>query len=84
MEGVNVLEDVALSVGYEDHVKLVEGLVNEANVVLFNGRMLSTRVSKFRERGQESFDSRSGHFPELPREDSFPASGANRGCENNL
>lgn len=48
MEGVDVLQDVALSVGYEDHVELVEGLIDEANIVLLDNGVLSSRVGQFR------------------------------------
>lgn len=50
MERVDVLQDVGLAVGDEDHVQLVEGLVDEANIVLLDGGMLCARIGQFRER----------------------------------
>lgn len=84
MQGVDVLENVGLTVGDEHHVELVEGLVNETDVVLLDGRMLSTAVGMLGERGKERFYARSWHLTELPREDSFPSTGANRSRENDL
>lgn len=49
MERVDVLQDVGLAVGDENHVQLVQGLVDEANVVLLDGGMLCTRIGKPRE-----------------------------------
>lgn len=49
VEGIDVLQDIALSVGDEDHVKLIEGLINEANVVLLDGGMLGPRIGELRE-----------------------------------
>lgn len=84
VERVNVLEDVGLLVGDEDHVELVQGLVDKADIVLLDGRVLGAALGELRERGEESFDSGSGHLSKLPGEDSFPASGADRGREDNL
>ena len=44
MERVDVLEDVGLAVGNEDHVQLVERLVDEANVVLLDSGVLRSAV----------------------------------------
>lgn len=84
MQGVDVLEDIGLAVGNEDHVELVERLVYEADIVLFDGSVLGSTVGKLGEGGEESFDSRPGHLAELSREDSFAPAGANRCCEDNL
>lgn len=81
---VNVLEDVGLAVGDEDHVKLIQGLVDKADIVLLDGRMLSAALGELRERGKEGFDTGSGHLSKLPGEDSFPSSGTDRGCEDHL
>lgn len=40
MEGVDVLQDVRLAVGDEDHVQFVQGLVDEADIVLLDRSML--------------------------------------------
>ena len=42
VQRVDVLEDIRLAVGDEDHVKLIEGLVDEAHIVLLNSRMLGS------------------------------------------
>lgn len=84
VEGVDVLEDVRLSVGDEDHVELIERLVDKAHIVLLNGGVLGTAVGQFREGREEGFDAGSWHLPELAGEDSFPASGADRRRKDNL
>lgn len=84
VQGVDVLEDVGLAVGNEDHVELVEGLVYETDIVLLNGGMLGAAVGKLGERSQQSLYARSWHLPELSGEDSFPSSGANRSREDDL
>lgn len=48
VQTVNVLQDVGLAIGDEDDVQLVQGLVNEADIVLLNGSMLGSRVCEFR------------------------------------
>jgi hypothetical protein len=73
-----------LAVGNEDHVKLVEGLVNESNVVLLDDGVLCAAIGEFGERGEESFYARSWHLSELSREDSFPSTGTNRSREDDL
>ena len=44
MQRVNVLQDIRLSVGDEDHVKFVEWLVDITNVVLLHGSVLCARI----------------------------------------
>lgn len=78
------MQNVGLSVGDEHHVELVERLVDESNIVLLDDCVLSAAVCQLGERRKESLDTRSGHLSKLSREDSFPASGADGGCENNL
>ena len=84
VEGVNVLEDVGLAVGDEHHVELVEWLVDEAHIVLLDGRVLRAAVGEFGERGEEGFDAGAWHLPKLSGEDSFPSTGAYRSCEDDL
>lgn len=76
VQRVDVLQDVGLAVGDKNHVKLVKGLVNEADIVLLDGRVLGAAVGQFRERGQQRLYPRSWHLAELSREDSFPAASA--------
>lgn len=76
VQGVDILKDVGLTVRDENHVELVEGLVDESNIVLLNGRVLGTTVGKLWERGEQSFYPRPGHLAELPRQDSLAAASA--------
>ena len=46
MQRIDVLQDVRLPVGDEDHVKFVEWLVDIAHVVLLHGGVLRARVGK--------------------------------------
>lgn len=50
MKAVDILQDVRLAVCDQDDVELVEGLVDEADIVLLNGRVLGTGICEFRER----------------------------------
>lgn len=84
VQGIDVLEDIGLTVGNEYHVKLVQRLIDEAHIVLFDGRVLGTAVGELREGREEGFNAGSWHLPELAGEDSFPAAGANRSCEDDL
>lgn len=40
VKGIDILQDVGLSVGDKNHVQLVQGLVYKAYVVLFHGGVL--------------------------------------------
>ena len=73
-----------MSVGDQDDVELIEGLVNKTDIVLLNGRVLSTGIGKFREGREEGFDSRAGDFAELTRKHCFAPAGAYRRSEDNL
>lgn len=84
VKGVDVLKNIGLAVGNEDHVQLIEGLVNEADIVLLYSRVLGPRVGELGKGREESFDTRPWHFTELSREDSFPAPGADGSGEDNL
>jgi hypothetical protein len=84
VQGVNVLQDIGLAIRDEDHVELVKGLVDEADIILLDGGVLGAAVGELGERCQQSLDSRSGHLAELPRKDSFTAASADGGGENNL
>ena len=76
VERVDVLEDVGLSVGDENHVQFVERLVNKADIILLYGCMLSSSVCQLRERRQEGLNSRPLHLSELPGHDCFTPAGA--------
>ncbi len=84
VQGIDVLEDVGLAVGDEHHIELIQGLVDEADIILLNRRVLGPAVRKLRERGQERFYPGSWHLSELPREDSFPPPGADGCSQDNL
>ncbi len=51
MERIDVLEDVRLLVGDQDHVELVQGLVYESNIVLLDRGVLRSRVGRLGEGG---------------------------------
>lgn len=84
MKAVNVLKDIRLAVGNEDDIQLIEGLVHEAYIVLFDGCMLGSGSSQLWERGEQSFDSRTGNFSELTRKYCLAPAGAYRRCEDDL
>jgi hypothetical protein len=84
VERVDVLQNVGLAVRDENHVQLVERLVHESDIILLDGRVLSAAIGVLGERGEESFDARARHLPELPRKDSFPPAGTDRSREDNL
>jgi len=65
MKAVNVLEDVRLAVGDKDNVQLIERLVDEAHIVLFDDRVLGSRISQLGEGREQGFNSRTSDFPEL-------------------
>ena len=84
VEGVDVLEDVGLLVRDEDHVELVERLVDEADIVLLDGGMLCSGVCGLGESGEESFDARPLHIVKRSGKDGLAAAGADGRCEDNL
>jgi hypothetical protein len=65
VQQVNVLEDVGLPVGDEHHVKLVEGLVDEADVVLLHRCVLRAAVGEFGKRRQQGLDPGPRHLAKL-------------------
>jgi len=83
VEGIDVLEDVGLFVGNEDHVELVQWLVDKANIVLFDRGMLGTTVGELGKGEKEGLESRTAHLVERPGQDGLAASGADRSCEDN-
>lgn len=60
----------------QNHVELVKGLVDVADVVLLDGGMLGPGVGKLGEGGQKGFDARALHLAELAREDGLAAARA--------
>ena len=78
MEGVNVLQDVGLPVRDEDHVQLVQWLVDEADVVLLDCGVLGAAVSQLREGEQQRLQPRASHFVKGPRQDGLAAPGTDR------
>lgn len=65
---INVLQNVGLAVGDEDHVKLIQGLVYEADVVLLDCCVLIAAILKFRKRSKKTLNPGSLHISELARE----------------
>ena len=84
MQGVYVLQNVRLLVGNEHHVQLVERLVDEANVVLLDCRVLRPRVRRLGERCQQRLDARPLDVVESPCKDGLAATGADGRSEHNL
>lgn len=65
-ECLQVLQDVAVLGGDEDHVEFLQRLVHVADAVCFHEGVLLASVHQFGERGQETLDTRPGHFHKLP------------------
>jgi hypothetical protein len=49
VERIDVLQDIGLAIGDEDHIELVERLIDEADIVLLDGGVLGTRVGELGE-----------------------------------
>lgn len=84
VQRVNVLEDVGLLVGDEHHVQLVQGLVDEADIVLLDRRVLGARVGGLGKRGKEGFDAGALDVVESPGNDGLAAAGADGRSEDDL
>lgn len=84
VQAVDVLENVRLTVGDQDDVQFIQWLVHEADVVLFDGGVLSSGIRKLGERGEQGLNARPGNFAELAREDRFASASAYRRCEDDL
>ncbi len=69
VERLDVLEDVAVLVGDEDHVQVLQGLVDVADVLRLDRRVLAARADQLGEGGEEHLDARARHVAELPRDD---------------
>lgn len=83
-ERLQVLQDVAVLGGDEDHVELLQRLVHVADAVgLYEGVLLA-RVHQFGEGSEETLDTRPGHFHKLPGYDGLPGLGAHRRCQQHL
>lgn len=83
-ECFQVLQDVAVLGGDEDHVEFLQRLVHVADAVCFHKGVLLARVHQFRECCQETLDTRPGHFHKLPRYDGLTGLGAYRRCQQHL
>lgn len=81
---VNVLEDVGLLVRDEHHVQLVQGLVDEADIVLLDGGVLGARVGGLGERSEECFDTRALDVVEGSSNNGLAAAGADGRSEDDL
>lgn len=84
VQGVDVLEDVGLLVGDEHHIQLVQRLVDEADIVLLDRRVLCARIRCLREGRQEGFDARPLDVVEGAGKDGLAATRADGRCEDNL
>lgn len=83
-ERLQVLQDVAVLGGDEDHVELLQWLVNVADAVRLHECVLLPRVHQFGERSQETLDSCPGHLHKLSGYDGLPSLGAHRRCQQHL
>lgn len=83
-EGLEVLQNVTVLGGDEDHVELLQRLVHVSNAVRFHKRVLLACVHQFRESSQKTLDSCSGHFDKLPRHDGLTGLGAHCCCQQHL
>lgn len=83
VQRVDILQNVGLEVGDENHVELVEGLVDKADIVLLDRRVLGTGVGELGKGGEECFDAGPGHLAEQARKHGLAATGADRRCEDN-
>ena len=83
-ECLQVLQDVAVLGGDEDHVEFLQRLVHIANTVRFHKGVLLARVHQFRECSQETLDTCPGHFHKLPRYNGLAGLGAHRRCQQHL
>ncbi len=83
-ECLQVLQDVAVLGGDEDHVEFLQRLVHIANTVCFHKGVLLARVHQFRECSQETLDARPGHFHKLSRYNGLSGLGAHRRCQQHL
>lgn len=80
MKTVDILKDIRLTVGDQDNVQLIQWLIDEADVVLFNGGVLGPRICKLGKGGKKSLNARPGDFTELTREDRFASASTYRCC----
>ncbi len=83
-ECLQVLQDVAVLRGDEDHVEFLQRLVHIADTVCFHKGVLLARVHQFRKCSQETLNTRPGHFHKLPRYDGLAGLGAHRRCQQHL
>lgn len=65
-ECLQVLQDVAVLGGDEDHVEFLQWLVHIANTVCFHKGVLLARIHQFGECSQKTLNTRPGHFHKLP------------------
>lgn len=83
-ERLQVLQDVAVLGGDEDHVELLQRLVDVADAVGLHEGVLLARVHQFGEGGEEALDARPRHFHKLPGYDGLSGLGAHRRCQQHL
>lgn len=83
-ERLQVLQDVAVLGGDEDHVELLQRLVHVAHAVGLHEGVLLARVHQFGERREQTLDTRPGHFHKLPGDDGLSGLGAHRRCQQHL
>lgn len=83
-ESLQVLQDVAVLGGDENHVEFLQRLVHIADTVGFHKGVLLACVHQFGECSQETLNTRPGHFHKLPRYNGLAGLGAHRRCQQHL
>src|SRR5690606_1109484 len=84
MQSVEILHDVALLVGDDEHVERFDGLVEVANGVGLNEGVLLLEAHELRESSQQSLDSDSAHLYEESGDQSFTGLSAHGSSKNHL
>ena len=79
VEGVNVLENVGVLVGDEDHVEVLERLVDEADGIGLDRGVLGASTDQLGEGGKKSLNARPRHVAELSRDDGCVRQRSKRG-----
>lgn len=83
VEGVDVLQNVGLAVGDEDHIQLIQWLVDKADIVLLDCSVLGAAIRKLGEGKEQCLQSRASHLVKGPGQDGLAPSGADGSSEHN-
>ena len=83
-ERLQVFQDVAVLSGDQDHVELLQWLVDVANAIRLHEGVLLPGVHQFGECSQKTLNTSPGHLHKLPGHDGFPGLGAHRRGQQHL